>query len=273
MPQDPPSNRKPIQIDQADCYDYPQYWDLAFQSETEPEADFFEKACRKYVDGPVKRVFEPGCGGGRLILELVRRGYQLEAIDLSESSVNHANRRLKRAKLQADIRVGDMTRFATSQPMDAVINTMNTFRHLASEAAARAHLESVHQCLRPGGLFILGFHLHPPDTDPEDGEWWVEKRGKTSVRTTLRVRETNLTQRYEVVRFNLRVRTPTKDLKIRTDYQLRIYDAAQIRSTLQSVPGLELVDVYDFMYDIDEPLELDDQLGDAVFVLRKRDVS
>jgi hypothetical protein len=29
-------------------YDYPQYYDLAFRSETRAEADFIEAACRKY---------------------------------------------------------------------------------------------------------------------------------------------------------------------------------------------------------------------------------
>ena len=35
----------------ADWYDYPQYYDLAFRSETVPEADFIEAACRKYCTG------------------------------------------------------------------------------------------------------------------------------------------------------------------------------------------------------------------------------
>jgi hypothetical protein len=49
-----------------DCYDYPQYWDLAFRSETRLEADFIEAAGEKYGDGTIRRLLEPGCGGGRL---------------------------------------------------------------------------------------------------------------------------------------------------------------------------------------------------------------
>jgi len=55
---------------QVDCYDYPQYWDLAFRSETQLEADFIEAAGRKYCDFPVRRLLEPGCGGGRLVIEM-----------------------------------------------------------------------------------------------------------------------------------------------------------------------------------------------------------
>ena len=37
----------------------------------------------------------------------------------------------------------------------------------------------------------------------------------------------------------------------------------------KKVPALELVDVFDFWYELDNPLKLTDELGDAVFILRK----
>ena len=33
---------------EADWYDHPRYYDIAFRDETRPEADFIEAACRKY---------------------------------------------------------------------------------------------------------------------------------------------------------------------------------------------------------------------------------
>ncbi len=62
-------------LNSMDCYDYPQYWDLAFRSETKLEADFIEDACEKYCNFPAKRLLEPGCGGGRLVVEMASRGY------------------------------------------------------------------------------------------------------------------------------------------------------------------------------------------------------
>ena len=57
----------------ASWYDYPQYFDLAFRSETRAEANFIEAACGKYCAAPVRRLLEPGCGTGRLIVELADR--------------------------------------------------------------------------------------------------------------------------------------------------------------------------------------------------------
>ncbi|HHM12008.1 MAG TPA: class I SAM-dependent methyltransferase, partial [Planctomycetaceae bacterium] len=75
-------------------YDFPQYYDLAFRDETKREADFFEAAFSKYARRPVRRVLEPACGSGRLVAEMARRGYALEAFDLSEPSLAYLRRRL-----------------------------------------------------------------------------------------------------------------------------------------------------------------------------------
>ena len=58
----------------ANCYDYPQYYDIAFQGYTQRESDFIEAACRKYCPFDARRLFEPACGTGRLVSELATRG-------------------------------------------------------------------------------------------------------------------------------------------------------------------------------------------------------
>jgi SAM-dependent methyltransferase len=253
-----------------DCYDYPQYWDLAFRSETKLEADFIEAACRKYGKSPTTRLFEPGCGGGRLVVEMAARGYDVACIDLSEPSVNYLKRRLRRRGLHANVRLADMTDVVAKPSVDAAFCTLNTFRHLTTEEAARRHLECVAKSLRPGGIYILGFHLLPPDADEECIERWSAKHGQTNVTTTLRVLDFDRRTRLETIRFSLRVRAGKRDLRLQSDYKYRIYTAAQFHTLLASVPAFELCDVFDFWYEIDEPLQLSDQLGDAVFILRRR---
>ena len=49
-----------------------------------------------------------------------------------------------------------------------------------------------------------------------------------------------------------------------------MYTARQFRRLLAGVPALELCDVYDFWYEIDQPMKLNDDRADTVFVLRKR---
>ena len=257
-------------LNDTDCYDYPQYWDLAFRSETRREANFIEAACQKYCDFPVRRLFEPGCGGGRLVVEMAARGYDVTGLDLNTRTIRYLEKRLARRGLRATLLQADMADFKLARPVDAAFNTFNTFRHLTSEKAARSHLESVTKSLLPGGIYILGFNLMPLDVDEQVGERWQARHASTRVSVAVRLLDLDRRRRLEVVRFSLRVRNRTRDLTLRSDYPLRIYTAAQFRRLLGAVPVLELCDVYDFWYEIDRPFELDDELCDAVFILRKR---
>jgi hypothetical protein len=66
------------------------------------------------------------------------------------------------------------------------------------------------------------------------------------------------------------VRRPGGTLRCRDDFALRLYSATQFRRLLRQVPQLELCDVFDFWYDIAEPLRLDGSISDTVAILRKR---
>jgi SAM-dependent methyltransferase len=257
---------KPVQ---QSWYDSPECYDIAFDSETGPEADFLEAAFRKYCSYPVRRLLEPACGTGRLVCEMAARGYRVTGLDLSDRSLDYLRRRLARRRLQAEILRADMADFRLAKTVDAAYNTFDGFRHLITEESARRHLQCVAQCVRPGGIYILGFHLLPPDAAEECTERWTERRGGTEVTTTLRVLATDRRRRMETIRISLLVRRRGQEHRLRDEFPLRMYTATQFRKLLRSVPEWELCDVYDFWYEIEQPLALNDELSDAVFILRR----
>ncbi len=300
-------------------YDYPQYYDIAFQSETAREADFIEAACRKYAVGPVRTLLEPACGTGRLVVELGRRGYQVVGLDKNLAALEYLQRRLRRRKLPCLIFAADMSRFCLAQPVDAAYCTFDSFRHLLTEQVARQHLDCMAQAVRPGGIYILGFHLLPPDASAECTERWTQRRGRTQVTVTLRVLRSDRRRRIEWIRISVLVRKflipkppakagnrpetawpagetvsapknlfckqnptrrqkalagkppPLQVLRFRDEFPLRIYTARQFRQLLAKVPQWELADVFDFWYEIDQPMKLTDQMADCVFLLRRRE--
>jgi SAM-dependent methyltransferase len=259
-------NRK---VTQTNWYDIPRFYDIAFQGDTKQEAQFIEQACQKYSSTPVRRILEPACGGGRLVTELATRGYDLVGFDLSSPAIRFAGQRLRRRGLEAELFVGDMADFQLQQPVDAAFNLCNTFRHLLSEQAARRHLESVARHLPEGGIYVLGLHLLPLDVDESCIERWTETYRGTRVTVTLRVTETNRRERWEQIRVNLLVRSPKGEQRFRDEFRLRMYTAAQFRRLIRGVGSWEICDVYDFWYDIGEPLRLNDEITDSVFILRK----
>ena len=255
---------------QASWYDYPQYYDILFQAYTQREADFIEAACRKYCPFAARRLLEPACGTGRLIAELATRGYELSGFDLSQPGLRYLRRRLARFRLYAEIFEADMSNFRIVHPADAAYCLINTFRYLLREQMARGHLECIAASLRPGGIYILGLHLLPLGGDNEDSQSWTQRRNETEVSVTARLLRTDRRRRIEHVQLCLMARSGSKELRLRHAFQLRTYTARQFRRLLDSVPSLELCDVYDFRYDIAQPFAPNNEMGYSVFVLRRR---
>jgi SAM-dependent methyltransferase len=267
-------------------FDHPEWFEIGFQDVTGREADFFEAAFQRWCDFPVRRLLEPACGSGRLVVEMARRGYEVTGFDLSKPSVEFLRRRLKGTKLKAKAMQADMTRFSLPQKFDGAFCTYNSFRVLTTETAAQSHLKCVAKALRKGGLYFLGLHLAPPGVDPMGIERWTGERGRTHVTTTLRVTGADTKRRVERLRISLLVREygesanerqkkngrakPPVIKRLRDEFDYRLYTAAQMRQLLRSIPQFELIDVFDFWYQIDEPQKLDNELYDALFVLRRR---
>ena len=254
----------------ANWFDYPHYYDIAFQSHTCQEADFIEAACRKYCPFDVHRFLEPACGSGRLVIELAARGYQVTGFDFNRRALSYLRRRLTRLRLHAETFEANMSDFHLSQPVDAAYCTVGTFCHLLTEQAARRHLKCIAGSLRPGGIYVLAFRALPLRADEENIEHWTELRGRTKVTATLRVLRVDLRRRIENVRVCLVGHCGSKELRLRHDFQLRTYTSKQFRRLLGSVPSLELWNTYDFRYNIERPFARNDAMGYCLFVLGRR---
>jgi SAM-dependent methyltransferase len=250
-------------------FDYPQYYDIAFQAYTRREVDFIEAACRKYCPFGVRRLLEPACGSGRLITALASRGYQVAGFDLSRAALSYLRRQLTRRGLHAEIFEAEMSNFRLSRAVDSAYCTVSTFRHLLTEQAARSHLQCIARSLRQGGIYVLGLHLLPLGCDKEHTHHWTQQRGETKVTVTLRGLRTDLRRRVENLQVCMLVCRGSKELRLRHEFPFRTYTRLQFRRLLDSVPSLELCDVYDFRYDIEQPLALNDEAAYSVFVLKR----
>ena len=217
----------------------------------------------------MRRVLEPACGTGRLVAALAKQ-FEVLGFDLSDPMLAYARKRLQRRKLSAQLFTADMAQFKLDQPIDAAFNTFNSFRHLLTEDAALSHLRCIAAALRTGGLYILGLHLLPPDASEESLERWSAEQGRTKLTATLKVIASSRRQRLETLRMTMRVRTPKREHRLKSDFTLRLYNARQLQTLLKQVPEFELCDVFDFWYEIDHPLKLTNELSDTVLVLRKR---
>ena len=72
------------------------------------ECDFLVGCFDRHAQRRVRRLFEPACGSGRLLVKLAQRGFKVLGWDLSGASVDYCNRRLKRHGLPPAAALGDI---------------------------------------------------------------------------------------------------------------------------------------------------------------------
>ena len=115
---------------------------------------------------------------------------------------------------------------------------------------------------------MLGFHLCPIGVDTCDEEYWSAEEGDLKVDSGMWLKKRDRRRRSEILGMSFDVQTPNEKLRITDELKFRTYTWPQFERLIKKVPRLELVDVFDFDYDIANPLAIDQESEDAVFVLK-----
>jgi SAM-dependent methyltransferase len=99
-------------------------------------------------------VFDVACGTGKSFLPLARRGYTVEACDISRSMLVRA--RTKAKGLDVRLRLADMRRLPTlRRPCDLLTCLDDAVNYLLGAGELVAALSGMRRNLRPGGILIF----------------------------------------------------------------------------------------------------------------------
>lgn len=254
----------------ASIYDYPKYYDLLFGSDWKAEFDFLEGCFGRHAGHAVRRIFEPACGTGRLLIRMAKKGYAVGGNDLNPKAVKYCNDRLARNGFPESVTVEDMSAFTVRRKFDAAFNMINTFRHLSTEAMALAHLKCMAEGLKRGGLYMLALHLEPTACPPMTEESWSARRGDLVVNSHMWSKKIDRAKRLEHLGLQIDVYSPRTVLKITDHMEYRTYKKPQIESLLKKVPEFEIVETYDFSYNLRQPITVTAATEDVVYVLRRK---
>lgn len=104
----------------------------------------------------VGRVLDIGCGAGRHLIYMAKQGFEAHGIDISESGLNLAKRRLKRQNLEAQIIKCHMNFLPyIDYSFDAVI-CLHTIYHQKLKGM-RETISEIHRILKKNGFIIINF--------------------------------------------------------------------------------------------------------------------
>src|SRR5262249_40491749 len=120
--------------------------------------------------------------------------------------------------------------------VDFVFNLFNSIRHLASDAAMRAHFTEIARVLRPNGVYAVGLSFTAYGAEPPDEDVWEGRRGALHVHQVVQYLPPgafgNATRR-ELVVSHLTVERGRRVEHIDDVYRLRCYDAAEGRGVVE----------------------------------------
>lgn len=100
------------------------------------------------------RALDLGCGTGTHSIYLAQHGWSVVGVDFSPKAIASARRNAQLAGVNADFRIGDVTRLdPISGPFEFALD-VGCFHGLGEAERAR-YIEQLTRLVRPGGTFIL----------------------------------------------------------------------------------------------------------------------
>ncbi len=135
---------------------FAEIYDLFYHREE--DIDFYSKLAETYGDP----VLELGCGTGRVLLNLAKRGYRVYGLDTSESMLNVLSKKIKNENLEGHVKyaVGDMRNFKLDEKFNLIIIPFSTITHNTSLDDLINTFKCVREHLNKGGA--LAFDLFVP---------------------------------------------------------------------------------------------------------------
>lgn len=129
---------------------------------------FYRELARE-ADGPA---LEVGVGTGRVYLDILREGLDVDGIDVSEGMLDRLRAKAADEGLDPSVWQADVTGLDTDRQYGLVYAPARAFNHLHTLDAQRAATRRIHDTLAPGGRFALNTFVPDPQFVAEHyGEW------------------------------------------------------------------------------------------------------
>lgn len=263
-----------------DFYKNARAYDIAFNDrEFDTECSFLEWALTKHGKVKSKKnknksFIELACGPARHAREMVKRGWNTYALDLSEEMVAYAAMEAEKEGLKITAIEADMTKFKLKKPVMIACTLMESISHLVTNEQMISHLKSVSKNLVSGGIYVIEM-THPMFYFPDDeANTWITKEGDTSVEITFGIPSdtyNSVTQQW-MITTKMKIKEGKESpITFESQSPIRWYLAQEMKALIELSGAFEKYWMYGSMYNIPgKELDTSEDSDAMVIVLRKK---
>lgn len=128
-----------------------EFYDISKPSACEKEVAFYEKFIQK-SSGPI---LEAMVGSGRLLIPLLKKGYQIDGVDKSKAMLERATKRCEKEKLFVNLYHQPLEALALPKKYALIFVAVGSFQLIHDRNEALAVLKKLRDHLLPGGILLL----------------------------------------------------------------------------------------------------------------------
>jgi SAM-dependent methyltransferase len=144
------------------------------------EVDYFDEQIRSCGG----RALEVGCGSGRLLVPLRKRGLSVEGVESSGELIHLCENRLKGAGLETKIHGMEIEEVRFDEEFHLLYVPLGSFQMIKGWDESQKALEHFFQALAPGGKLIIPLYLPIPRRFDASDKWVIFKDMKNKTAKT-----------------------------------------------------------------------------------------
>jgi ubiquinone/menaquinone biosynthesis C-methylase UbiE len=143
-------------------------WDLGRPDTANwPDRLFYLEIVRKYG----QPVLDIGCGTGRLILDYLQQGIDIDGLDNSPEMLAICRTKAEKMSLSPTLYQRDMETLDLPRTYRTILGPSSVMQLITDRDAARETLRRFFAHLQPGGVFVTPFYFDWTEGEPTDSGW------------------------------------------------------------------------------------------------------
>ena len=247
---------------------YSESYDLLYEEKDyEGECDVLERIFSKYAEKPITSILDLGCGTGNYAVRLAQRGYNVCGVDLSESMLEIARKKIQNNPASIQFFHSDISSIQLDRQFDAAIMMFAVLGYQHTNEQITKTLNNICTHLKTGGLLVFDVWYGPAVLSEKPQEKCrVIHSGKDTVIRVTRP-ELDTFHQFCDVRFNLyRIREGEPVIETDEVHRMRFFFAQELSLALDFA-GFQVVRVGQFPEVERDPI---DDSWNIVVVARKK---